>query len=120
MLIIADASLDDLNARIAGNGGQALPMNRFRPNLVISGCAAYAEDQLGEITIGDAVFRAVKPCTRCQVTTTDQATGVVRGPEPLQTLSQYRDSANGVMFGMNLIPVRLATVRIGDIVTLPQ
>jgi uncharacterized protein YcbX len=93
-------------------------MNRFRPNLVISGCEAYAEDGIGEIVIGDAVFRAVKPCVRCQVTTTDQADGVVRGPEPLQTLATYRDSPNGVMFGMNLIPVKLATVKVGDSVTL--
>lgn len=120
LLVVANASLDDLNTRIVGNGGQPLPMNRFRPNLVISGCEAYAEDHPGEIAIGDAVFRAVKPCTRCQVTTTDQATGVVRGPEPLQTLATYRDSANGVRFGMNLIPLTLGTVRVGDVVTLSQ
>ena len=119
LLIVSEASLADLNARMVANGGQALPMNRFRSNLVITGCEAFAEDRLGEIVIGDAVFRAVKPCTRCQVTTTDQADGVVRGPEPLQTLATYRDSANGVMFGMNLIPVTLGTVRIGDGVTLP-
>ena len=117
-LLASVASLDDLNARVTANGGEALPMNRFRPNLVISGCDAYAEDRLGEIVIGDAVFRAVKPCVRCQVTTTDQAEGVVRGPEPLQTLATYRNSPNGVMFGMNLIPVKLATVRVGDAVTL--
>ena len=117
LLIASEASLADLNARIVANGGQPVPMNRFRPNLVIAGCEAYAEDRLGEIVIGDAVFRAVKPCIRCQVTTTDQAAGVVRGPEPLQTLATYRDSPDGVMFGMNLIPVRLATVRVGDVVT---
>ena len=119
LLIISEASLADLNARMVDNGGQAIPMNRFRPNLVIAGCKAYAEDQLGEIVVGEAVFRAVKPCTRCQVTTTDQATGLVRGPEPLQTLATYRDSANGVMFGMNLIPVKLGVVRVGNTVTLP-
>ena len=93
-------------------------MNRFRPNLVVTGCEAFAEDRLGEIVIGEAVFRAVKPCVRCQVTTTDQADGVVRGPEPLQTLATYRDSANGVMFGMNLIPVKLGSVSVGDRVAL--
>ena len=117
-LIASEASLSDLNARIEANGGQALPMNRFRPNLVVTGCDAFAEDRLGEITIGEAVFRAVKPCVRCQVTTTDQTDGVVRGPEPLQTLASYRDSANGVMFGMNLIPVKLGTVHLGDAVKL--
>ena len=116
LLIVSAASLEDLNARIVKNAGDAVPMNRFRPNLVISGCDAYAEDRLGGVAIGDALFRAVKPCARCQVTTTDQAAGVVRGPEPLQTLGTYRDSAGGVMFGMNLIPVTLATVRVGDAV----
>ncbi len=119
LLIVSEASLADLNARIVANSGQPLPMNRFRPNLVIRGCEAFAEDRLGEIAIGEAVFRAVKPCVRCQVTTTDQAAGVARGPEPLQTLATYRDSANGVMFGMNLIPVTLGTVAVGDGVTLP-
>ena len=117
LLIASEASLADLNARIVANGSQPIPMNRFRPNLVIAGCAAYAEDRLGEIVIGEAVFRAVKPCIRCQVTTTDQASGDVRGPEPLKTLATYRDSTNGVMFGMNLIPVKLGTVRVGDLVT---
>jgi uncharacterized protein len=120
LLAISLESLNDLNARIVGDGGVALPMNRFRPNLVIGGCGAYAEDRLGEIVIGDAVFRAVKPCARCQVTTTDQAAGVVMGPEPLKTLATYRDSPNGMLFGMNLIPVRLGTVRVGDVVTLAQ
>ena len=116
LLIVSEASLEDLNARIVKNGGSGVPMNRFRPNLVVSGCDAYAEDRLGDVVIGDALFRAVKPCLRCEVTTTDQAAGVVRGPEPLQTLGTYRDSASGVMFGMNLIPVTLATVRVGDAV----
>lgn len=118
LLVVSEASLADLNSRIVKSGGNAIAMNRFRPNLVIRGCEAYAEDRLGEIHIGEAVFRAVKPCTRCQVTTTDQASGEVRGPEPLQTLATYRDSPDGVMFGMNLVPVRLGTVRVGDAVTL--
>lgn len=120
LLMVSEASLDDLNTRIVANGGVAVPMNRFRPNLVIHGCDAFAEDRLGEIVIGQAMFRAVKPCVRCQVTTTDQADGVVRGPEPLQTLGRYRASPDGVMFGMNLVPVRLGTVKVGDAVTLAR
>ncbi|MCY7387144.1 MAG: MOSC domain-containing protein [Burkholderiales bacterium] len=120
LLIVSEASLADLNTRIVANGGVALPMNRFRPNLVIGGCEAFAEDRLGEVAIGESVFRAVKPCARCQVTTTDQADGVVRGPEPLQTLAMFRDSPNGVLFGMNLIPVKLGSVKVGDRVTLPR
>ena len=120
LLIASEASLVDLNARIVRNGGAAVPMNRFRPNVVITGGEAYAEDELGEVRIGEAIFRAVKPCLRCQVTTTDQAAGEVRGPEPLQTLATYRDTPNGVMFGMNLIPVNNSRVRVGDAVTLAK
>ena len=118
LLIAAESSLADLNQRIVANGGRAIPMNRFRPNLVIKDSEPFAEDQLGVIRIGDAVFRAVKRCTRCQVTTTDQASGEVVGPEPLRTLASYRDTANGVIFGMNLIPVNQAVVQIGDQVSL--
>ena len=118
LLLISEASLADLNERMVKNGGSVLNMNRFRPNLVVEGCEPYAEDRFGEIRVGDATFRAVKHCARCQVTTTDQASGEVRGPEPLQTLGTYRDTPNGVIFGMNLIPVTLATVRVGDTVTL--
>ncbi|HEX7466707.1 MAG TPA: MOSC N-terminal beta barrel domain-containing protein, partial [Usitatibacter sp.] len=103
-LAIGEASLADLNARLVAKNHPALPMNRFRPNLVVSGTEPYAEDRWGDIRVGDAVLRGVKPCGRCQVTTTDQATGEVRGPEPLATLSEYRESSEfGTMFGMNLV-----------------
>jgi uncharacterized protein len=114
VLITNEASLADLNMRIVSSGGAAIPMNRFRSNLVVTGASAWAEDGWGEITIGDAVFRAVKPCARCQVTTTDQASGEVRGPEPLKTLSTFRDGEKGILFGVNLVPVKLGRVRVGD------
>ncbi len=120
LLLISEASLQDLNQRIVKNGGSVLNMNRFRPNLVIKGCEPYAEDRLGDIFIGDYAFRAVKHCARCQVTTTDQASGEVRGPEPLQTLGTYRDTPDGVIFGVNLIPSGTGTVRVGDSVTLSR
>jgi uncharacterized protein YcbX len=114
-LLTGEASLADLNARLAARNHPALPMNRFRPNLVVAGSAAFAEDRWGEIRIGEAILRTAKPCGRCQITTTDQATGEVRGPEPLATLSSYRDSREfGVMFGMNLVTVRAGMVRVGD------
>jgi uncharacterized protein YcbX len=114
-LTISEASLGDLNARLAAKGHPALPMNRFRPNLVVSGSDPYAEDRFGDVRIGEAAFRGVKPCGRCQVTTTDQATGEVMGPEPLLTLASYRDSNEfGQMFGMNMVSVREGTVRVGD------
>jgi uncharacterized protein YcbX len=114
-LVVGTSSLEDLNRRLAGRGHPALPMTRFRPNIVVSGAPAYAEDGWGEIRVGDAVLRAAKPCGRCEVTTTDQSTGEVRGPEPLATLATYRTSDQfGVMFGMNLVTVQPGLIRIAD------
>ena len=118
-LLANEASLADLNARLAAKMQPALPMNRFRPNLVVAGSAPFAEDRWSEIRVGEAILQAAKPCGRCEVTTTDQATGEVRGPEPLATLSTFRDSREfGVMFGMNLVAVRGGRVRVGDEVAL--
>ena len=79
-------------------------MNRFRPSIVLAGTEPYAEDTWNEARIGGARLGAAKPCGRCQVTTTDQSTGEVVGPEPLATLSTYRESPEfGVMFGMNYV-----------------
>ena len=114
-LVIGEGSLQDLNTRLAARGHPALPMNRFRPNLVVSGSAPYAEDNWQELRIGGAAFRGVKPCGRCQVTTTDQATGEVTGPEPLATLATFRESGEfGLMFGMNLVSVKPGPVHRGD------
>jgi hypothetical protein len=98
-LLIAEESLADLDARLAA----PLPMDRFRPNLVVSGAAPYAEDTWSRFRIGDVVFYGATRCSRCVVTTTDQATAE-RGPEPLKTLASYRRDADGaVMFGRNLV-----------------
>lgn len=104
VLVIGTASLADLNERLAARGEPALPMNRFRPNVVVEGLAPYDEDHLDTLAIGEVVLRMVKPCTRCQVTTTDQATAEV-GHEPLPTLATYRydERFEGVKFGMNAI-----------------
>jgi hypothetical protein len=106
VLVIGAASLADLNARLATRGAAPLPMNRFRPNVVLSGLDAYDEDHLDTIAAGALVLRLVKPCTRCQVTTTDQETATV-GAEPLATLRGYRNNPDqgGVVFGMNAIIV---------------
>lgn len=103
MLVISRASLADLNSRLAA----PLPMNRFRPNIVIDGVPAYGEDSVHELADGGLRLRVVKPCTRCKITTTDQATGTVMGTEPLATLMKYRRSVElrGVMFGQNVISV---------------
>ena len=104
LLVLGTESLRDLNLRLAEHGSPALPMNRFRPNLVIEGLDAYDEDHLASVTIGDAQLRFVKPCVRCQITTTDQATAQV-GHEPMRTLAGYRNNPRlgGVTFGMNAI-----------------
>jgi len=68
---------------------------------------------------GEAVLRAAKPCGRCEVTTTDQASGEVRGPEPLATLATFRDSSEfGLMFGLNLVTAQGGLVRVGEAVTV--
>jgi uncharacterized protein YcbX len=119
-LLANEASLADLNVRLGEKSHPALPMNRFRPNLVVTGAGAFDEDGWKEIRVGEATLRAAKPCGRCQVTTTDQSTGEVVGPEPLATLSTYRDSAEfGVMFGMNLVTVKEGKVRVGDVLQFP-
>jgi uncharacterized protein YcbX len=101
ILVIGTASLEDLNRRLA----ESLPMERFRPNLVIDGLAPYEEDRLAELRIGTVTLRLVKPCTRCIITTTDQQSGERRGPEPLQTLKTYRydSQLRGVKFGQNAV-----------------
>ncbi|HEX2915961.1 MAG TPA: MOSC N-terminal beta barrel domain-containing protein [Chloroflexia bacterium] len=109
-LLISQESLDDLNSRMA----EALPMNRFRPNLVIAGSGIpFGEDQVRRIQIGEISFSIVKPCARCVTTTTDQQTAE-RGKEPLRTLATYRKAPKGVMFGQNLIHSGTGVLRVGD------
>ena len=111
--VLTHISLDELNARLAARGHQALPMNRFRPNLVIGGLPAHDEDHLAAIVCGDVVIRPVKPCVRCRITTTDQDSATV-GDEPLATLAGYRmdERFGGVTFGMNAVVVSGAGSRL--------
>ncbi len=108
-LLISEASLADLNQRLPA----PLPMNRFRPNLVIAGVPPYAEDALGDFMIGSLHLRAVKPCARCVQTTVDQATAE-RGNEPLRTLATYRKRDGKVLFGQNVIHTAPGRLRIGE------
>jgi uncharacterized protein YcbX len=109
-LIIGTGSLEDLNQRLE----IPVPMDRFRPNLVISTDRPFTEDELDIFQIGEAVFKRVKPCSRCVVTTIDQLTGE-RSKEPLKTLSEYRKVDQNVYFGQNLICLREGLVKKGDI-----
>ena len=119
-LVVTSAALDDLNQRLTQQGKQSLPMNRFRPNVVIEGALPYEEDSHQGIRVGDGIeLRFMKPCTRCKITMTDQSTAIV-GAEPLQTLATYRKLSPGkIIFGQNavLISTPGATVKVGDSVT---
>lgn len=125
LLVIGESSLRDLNEKLE----KSIPMNRFRPNLVVSGSATFGEDTWKKIRIGKTVFRAVKPCARCVVTTIDQETGISNIKEPLKTLATYRTAEevypdsfssfglnnNDVIFGRNLVAENFGEyINIGD------
>ncbi|MBO2465281.1 MOSC domain-containing protein [Actinomadura violacea] len=109
LLVISAESLADLNARL----DEPLPMNRFRPSLVVEGLGAYAEDSVRLLRVGGTVIEMVKACARCVITTTDQETGE-RGREPLRTLASYRTIDRGIRFGQNAVPRALGTLTVGD------
>jgi uncharacterized protein YcbX len=108
-LLISEESLADLNRRL----DRPLAMNRFRPNLVIAGGEAFGEDAMSAFRIGPVGFRVVKPCARCVVTTTDQATAE-RGLEPLRTLATYRRREGEVLFGQNVVHDGTGRLRLGE------
>lgn len=127
VLLVGESSLEELNSRLP----ERIPMNRFRPNLVVTGTRPFEEDNWKRIKIGESEFRVVKPCARCVVTTVDQENGAKRGKEPLRTLAAFRKASevlpqtfesfglmpNDVLFGQNLIPETLNTsVVLGDLV----
>ncbi len=112
LLLISEASLHDLNRRLPA----AVPMQRFRPNLVVDGEQPYGEDGWCRLRVGEVEFEGVKNCSRCVFTTIDPHTGV-KDPagEPLRTLASYRRrKGGGVYFGQNLIPRSRGTIRLGD------
>lgn len=105
ILVISEESLADLNDKLRAQGRDALPMNRFRPNVVIGGIGAFEEDYARTLRIGNAVLKPVKPCARCRIPSIDQTTGIV-GPSPLDILQTYRTDPRvdgGLTFGMNAI-----------------
>jgi uncharacterized protein YcbX len=117
LLAISQAALDDLNARLAEAGRAPVTMTHFRPNLVVDGVDAHAEDGWRRVRIGGIDFDAVKPCTRCVFTTVDPALGRRRDDgQPLEILKDYRRTPAGITFGMNLIARGTGTLRRGDAV----
>ncbi|OIP71888.1 MAG: hypothetical protein AUK43_04850 [Oscillatoriales cyanobacterium CG2_30_40_61] len=123
-LLTNTASLAELNRKLQETypkSSEEVPMNRFRPNLVIDTDQPFLEDQWKVILIGEIYFDLVKPCSRCIVTTTDQESGE-RNPlkEPLKTLATFRQQPGGVMFGINIIPRNTGTIRVGDVVEVME
>lgn len=118
VLIVTKASLDALNDAIVADGDAPLPMERFRPNIVIDGADAWAEDYWRTVEIGGVTFDLVKPSDRCVVTTIDQASGEKTGRQPLKTLRKIRLSAHpnldGVLFGWNAVPRGAGEIKAGD------
>jgi uncharacterized protein len=113
LLLTNTASLDELGRWLTEDGERPVPMTRFRPNTVVSGAPAWAEDRWRRIRIGAVEFRVVKPCGRCVVTTTDQITGQV-GSQPLKMLGRRRRFGKQLVFGQNMIPDSLGVIRTGD------
>lgn len=119
LLVCSLSSLDDLNARMVVGGGKALPVNRFRPNIVVSGWPEpYTEDLARSMRIGSSARVAHSARSiRCAVPTVDQATGRKDGHEPTKTLSTYRrepQMGGGVSFGAKCAVVTPARVTVGD------
>jgi uncharacterized protein len=121
VLVTNEASLADLNRRMGRNETNALPMNRFRPNVVLRGLPAWEEDFIDEISMpsesgGEVVLKLVKPCVRCEVTTTDQTSGTRLSEEPLNTLARFRNNPDlgGVTFGWNAVVTRGGAALLGS------
>lgn len=117
LLVISAESLDDLNARL----DEPVPMNRFRPSIVVEGLGPFGEDEVDLLRAGDGVeIELIKGCDRCVIVTTDQESGR-RGREPLRTLASYRtghkdDGRRAVFFGRHAIPRAFGMIRTGDTV----
>jgi uncharacterized protein YcbX len=111
ILLTNTASLEDLNQRLV----EPVPMNRFRPNIVISSDRAFSESSWQKIVIGEITYSLVKPCSRCIMTTIDQETGMENPQkEPLKTLASFRRFPGGIMFGENVIPETTGIIKVGD------
>lgn len=116
LLVTNVESLADLNMRMRRDATNAMPMNRFRPNVVIAGLPAWDEDHINTLSIGEVVLKLAKPCVRCQVTTTDQLSGAQLSDEPLNTLAKFRNNPDlgGVTFGWNAVVLKSGRISVFD------
>ena len=120
LLVLSASAVADLNARLQQRNLPQVGVERFRPNIVLSGVDAHEEDFAHSLRIGATELHLVKPCVRCTVPSVDPATGV-QGSEPGDTLAVYRDDARagGVTFGVNGIVVGTGgELRCGDAVEI--
>ena len=112
VLLLSQAAVDELSLRV----GRIMETGRFRPNLVVEGVAAHAEDGWKRVRVGSVFFDVVKPCIRCVFTTVDPLTGERSADgEPLSSLKAYRHNGKGITFGQNLIPRSKGSVHVGDV-----
>lgn len=118
LLLTTTAALEDLNTRLMRGGSSAIPMNRFRPNVVARGATTGADDDWRTLRIGSAAFRVSNACKRCKVITIDQSTGGFAGNEPLTTLATYRAEGPSVTFGQHLLTEISGMISVGDTVTV--
>ncbi len=118
VLVTNQASLDDLNRHLTEQNERALPMDRFRPNIVIEGANPWEENNWKILRIGEVEIKCVKPCVRCVVTSINQKTGIAGKKSALNALKKLNPSKNpknqGVVFGQNAIITRLGKIKIGD------
>lgn len=120
LLLISQASLDNLNLRLNKGHQQSVTMDQFRPNIVVDNCLPFAEDGWLHIRIGEIEFKVSKPCERCIFTTVNPKNAEKHPKQqPLRTLKSFRQSHEGeVLFGQNLIPLNSGTINQGDKITI--
>jgi uncharacterized protein len=110
LLVMSQGSLNDLNSRLE----KFVPMDRFRPSIVVTGLPPYVEDAVRILRVGRVTLEAMAPCARCVLVTIDQQTGELTGPEPLSTLGEYRREGNKVMFGRYFTAKKPGAINLGD------
>ena len=118
LLLTTTAALEELNTRLQRSGSSAIPMDRFRPNVVVRGATAGADDHWRTLRIGNAAFRVSNACKRCKVITIDQSTGEFAGNDPLTTLATYRAEGPSVTFGQHLMAEASGSISVGDAVAI--